>query len=263
MLKIVCLSFVVAVGGTAATFDQATNPKKIEAFITTTLGTTLDPKKSLASITLEPQLAWNLSKTTALTAYAEIDRPFDKYENFSNPVTYLLLTQKVSWVPETSTTLRFILRANNLHRWNHDGYQLRSEVGIQMSREIARDLTLMGRVWGSGDLNQYRQTTAGKDLPLAGLGERIALSFSPGKFNFELHVIAGQSFYGTAGSQAIWKNAFITAEVAEYKFNDRYTVGVSHELVTSLIDDTTGLRGSIKVFDGRTSRLSAYMALAL
>ncbi|MCB9254354.1 MAG: hypothetical protein H6617_06700 [Bdellovibrionaceae bacterium] len=252
----------------AATFDQAATaeqlaPKKFEALVTTTFGTTLDPKNSQSSFTLEPQLAWNLSGNTALTAYTEIDRPLNPYENFSSPVSYLLLTHKVNWVPETKTTLRFAIRANNLHRWKYDGYQLRSEAGIQLSRDLGSQFSLMGRAWTYGDLNEYRQTTSGKALPLVGFGERVALSFSPGNFNFELHVIVGQSYHGQSGDRALWKNSIVTAEVAEYRFNDTYTVGVSHELVHSLIDETTGLRGTLKIFDGRASRLSAYMALSI
>ncbi|MEZ4750533.1 MAG: hypothetical protein R3B54_07850 [Bdellovibrionota bacterium] len=45
------------------------------------------------------------------------------------------------------------------------------------------------------------------------------------------------------------ENSIVTAEV-EYRLSDNYTVGVSHELVHSLIDETTGLRGSLKIFDG-------------
>ncbi|MCB0404698.1 MAG: hypothetical protein KDD51_07905 [Bdellovibrionales bacterium] len=251
----------------AATFDQAATqplePKKFEALITTTFGTTLDPKNSQSSFTLEPQLAWNLNQKTTLSAYSEIDRPLNPYENFSSPITYLLLTHKVDWVPGTTTTLRFTIRANNLHRWKYDGYQLRSEGGVQLSRDLGNHVNLMGRLWAHGDLNEYRQTTAGKDLPRLGFGERIALSYSPGDFNFELHVIVGQSYHGNSGNRALWKNSIVTAEVAEYRLSDSYTVGFSHELIHSLIDETTGLRGTMKIFDGRASRLSAYMAVSI
>ncbi|MEZ4750534.1 MAG: hypothetical protein R3B54_07855 [Bdellovibrionota bacterium] len=61
-------------------------------------------------------------------------------------MSYLLLTQGDFRVPETTTTLRFTIRANNIHRWKYDGYQLRSEAGLQLSRDLGSNFSLMGRV---------------------------------------------------------------------------------------------------------------------
>ncbi len=243
--------------GSSVSTSLETEPSPISASLTTTLGTTRDRLNSLASFTFEPSLTAPLSQNWTGVLYAELDRPLDPYQNFSMARAYALLIQNIPLVDGVDTALRYYLQANQIDRWSNDGSQVRAVLEAEAHIPVAGAFSVLTRASGFGQANRYRQATDGRDLPRYGFAERVALLFAPAPFNFEWHFIFSQS------QTAVWKNGFATAMVAEYVVNPALTVGLSHEFLSSLVDETTGLHSTFRLMDSRTSRWSAYVTVSL
>lgn len=224
---------------------------------TTSYGTKLGPEAGEGALSFEPRIVIPLDVTKSLELSTVVVRPADPYKNFALPRTYVAYSHLFYLRQGVDT--KAILSANALDAdlWKSDGYRLRTSAVLEISRAWITNVELSLRVGPFAQFNQYRQTTAGVSLPSYGLGERLKLAWSLGDFLVDIRLILNQS---NAGS---WKNDYATFEAVGYRLMPGVMVGLAHELLSSAIDDSTGLARPVRVFDGRDSRVSALLELEL
>lgn len=225
--------------------------------LVTSVGSQLDKTDGKASLTLEPTLSYDFGNRRVLELYSAIDRPFNQYERLTLPKTILTYAHGFKWIQGVTTTATAAATAISLDRWNADGSMLRGSVALTAKKEILRDLTLALKVGPYGQLNRYRQTTSGKDLPKYGLTEKMTVEYTLGRVVFDFVILFDQKY------STVWKNAYSTLEQAAYKVTDNWSLGLSHELLGSTLDDSTGLSSPFQVFHERNSRVSAFVEFQL
>lgn len=225
--------------------------------LTTTVGTQLDKLENKASVSLEPTLTFGFSGRRALEFYTALDRPFNQYEKVTVPKAVVTFSQGFDWISGVKTTATAAVSALSLDRWGTDGRMMRGSVGLSGSKEVLKGLTLALKVSPYGQLNEYRQSTGGRELAKYGLTEKITVEYVLGPVLFDLVVLFDQK------RSAVWKNAYSTLEQVAFRVTDNWILGVSHELLGSAVDDSTGLFTPVQVFNERNSRVSAFVEFTL
>lgn len=223
----------------------------------TSLGTKLQPEEPATSVAFEPLLGLDFAKRGELSLYALIDRPLDPYKNFAVPKVRLEFDKPLSLIPIFNSELQFYLTALQLERWSIDGYMTRGTVGLKVFKEFFSALTLAGKVAPFVQANQYRQTESGRDLSRGGFNEELDLTLRLGAFTLDLAFLVTQS-----ATDAVWRNDYASYEYLSYGLNKFVSVGVGHELLSSVIDSSTGFFRPIQLFDGRESRVLAFLEVA-
>ena len=61
----------------------------------------------------------------------------------------------------------------------------------------------------------------------------------------------------------VWSNDYYTAEQAGFALTKNVSVGLLHELLLGAVDDTTGYYQPVRFYDGRVSRVSAFVTWQL
>ncbi|MBI4405259.1 MAG: hypothetical protein HY537_13940 [Deltaproteobacteria bacterium] len=221
----------------------------IHGSITTFLGKNLSQDDDQASVTFEPSVTIGTKDNFTLTAYSLINRPFNGFENFSVPKTALWATLPIITdvlVLHPSATLL------GLDEWKAEGYMARWGVGVETVCTRA-PIRLSFRVTPFIQTNQFSQRNDGTDLPRYGFSERLNAMVSFWHIELLARLVMEQSYTGN------WKNDYSIYEHAGYRMNERLLLGVSHELLSSVVDPTTGFYREFRVFDSRASRLSAFL----
>jgi hypothetical protein len=228
-----------------------------EASLLTSLGQNLSPEEPATSISFEPELKFNSSDKTAFTIYSLVNRPTDPYKNFEVPKAIFAVTQTVSVFDDVTTKLSAGVNLLSLDRWKAEGYTFRPSIGFIAEKEVARGLTIRGRLSPYAQFNRYTQTASGVTLPTFGLNERLTLLYTVGDFDFDAHLIFDQRH------ASVWVNDIATLESAAYNINSEMNVGLAHELVSGGIDSTTGFSRPIRFFHERESRISAFVKVRM
>lgn len=234
-----------------------TAEKLWKAGLTTSVGRDLDPTAGNASMTFEPLLSYDLLPDTSVSLYSAIDRPLDRHENFSMETLRVFVAQKLQLTDLANTSIRATVDARRLHRWSTDGSMLRFSSTFIASRELLQDLDVQVRLEPFGQLNQYAQATNGDTLPEFGFVERIRASYQLGRLSFLVDFAVAQTKAGT------WSNSYSTYQHVAFDFNEVFSVGVAHELLTSTIDSSTGFTRNIRVFDERQSHISGFIDVSI
>jgi len=220
-------------------------------------GSTLDAKDNQGALTFEPSVVLPFDGIRRIELNAVIDRPADIYRNFEIPRVSLVYSQRLTSVSDWKVSMQGGVNALNLERWRLDGHQVRFTPSGEIWKEIYPSLKLYLRAGPFLQWNGYTQTAQGNSLPTYGLQERVRLTWEYADFGFDLRFLMAQS---RAGS---WKNDYATSEAITYRILPGVKVGISHELESSVVDETTGRARSLQLFDTRVSRLSALMELEL
>jgi hypothetical protein len=229
----------------------------VSASLTNNIGQNLSPEDPQTSFTFEPEIIFHLGSSTDLSLSSAIDRPTDPYKNFSVPKTIAALHQKIELTDFAETKLILSENAINLDRWAADGHSLRTSLGLQAEKELLTNLTLITRVGPYIQANKYTQNTEGKDLARYGLSEKIHLKYVLGDFLFEAALVLDQRM------TSAWYNDYATLEAISYQLSELVSFGISHELLGSFIEPSTGFSKRLEFFHERDSRLSAFVTLSL
>jgi hypothetical protein len=248
---------VLKAAETPPTSGEATTRTGLGLGVVTTVGSQLDKQDNKASLTFEPTLSYSFGERRTIELYTAIDKPFNQYELVTVPKTILTYAHGFDWITGLKTTASAALNAISLDRWSTDGKMLRASVNLSGVLEITEGLTVALRVGPYGQLNEFKQSTAGRDLSKYGLTERVILEYTIGPVILDLVVLFDQKY------TAVWKNAYSHLEQAAVRLDDEWTVGVSHEILGSAVDDSTGLFRPAQVFHERNSRVSAFVECQL
>ena len=255
-LALLLTSSVVLLRPLAAA-EATKETQTVAAELRTTVGQNLDPENPQGSLTFEPLLQYRTGEAHYLQFYTAVNRPFKSYENFSMPLTMLKFNHSLKLWSELETVAAASLSALNLHRWSTDGAINRGTLSLTLSKRLTDRFLIQATVAAFGQLNEYRQTTSGNTLPGAGFTERLTLVYEWKKLTLDAHFAVSQSLGDN------WSNSYRFYQQASYPVTDTVTAGIAHELLGSVISDTTGFYQPLQFFDSRDSRLSAFVTVAL
>lgn len=228
---------------------------EFSAQLNTYLGRDLSPEEPKTSIALEPDLGL-VSGNTRLGFYTLVDRPTDPYEKLTLPKTILSLSHQFPFGGKFTISPSFSSNLISLDRWSIDGYQIRNTLSVGASL-TASGWTIGLRGGGFLFANEYSTQADRSSSTRHGLVQRLDVKYEYARLAFQLKVIVEQSFNG------IWSNSYATAESVGYRLSDVTTVSLEHEILSSVIDGSTGFRRSLRVSDGRDSRVSMVLGLKL
>lgn len=203
------------------------------------------------SFTFEPVVSVGPNDDRGIDLYSQIDRPLDRFKNLQIQQTQLTFRQALA----TPIPLRgrLIVNALDLDRWTEDGSQLRLGGTAEATLLNTPHWNLFLRAGPYVQFNRYRQRTDGTDLPRYGFTERAGVGFRYGPVAGEMQLLVEQ-YYG-----AKWSNDYSTFERIGYSLHANLVAGLQHELVSGLVDDSTGLYRGIRITDGRESRISVFV----
>lgn len=224
--------------------------------LTGSVSRAVDRVESASYFLIEPDFTYHASDSSHLNLYLAVERPFDSHLNWRLPKTVLAWHEDLDFFSSARAQLRVSSTILEWERWNTDGYMLRPGVALQVEKDLTPHLTLLLRAGPWAQLSQFRQRTDGSSLPAYGFTERIGLEGTWGDLIVDLRLILEQ-FYA-----AQWKNNYATVERVAYRVSDDFTVGALHELLSNVVDDSTGGYRSIRVYDDRQSRFSAYVEVS-
>ncbi len=237
--------------------DLATPRTGLGLDVISTVGSQLDKQNDKASLTLEPTVTYQFDSIRYLELYSAFDRPFNPYDKVTVPKTILTFGHEVSFARGTKSLATVALTALSLDRWSTDGRMMRGSVALTHKIEPFTNFTISFKAGPFAQTNEYRQTTAGRDLPKYGFAEKLIVEYTIGRFVLDFVLLADQRY------SVNWKNGYSTLEQAAYRLDDQWTLGLSHELIGSTLDDSTGRFHALQVFDERNSRVSAFVEYTL
>jgi hypothetical protein len=247
----------VGLGGlfSPSTLFSETNSPHFQ--LTSYVGSNLAPESPNSSLTLEPLVRFTPSDTWEIDISSSIDRPFDPYQNFAVPKTDLFLKQVISRNDSSTWSLRYGLSFPDFDRWKLEGYQVRPNLNFQISLPLSSHFSGLIRAGSFFVLSQYTQHPNGENYAKFGFTERVSLLYRTGIFAAEATVTVEQSNTG------IWKNDYGSQELISFEVEKHLSLGLMHELLAESIDSATGFYRPIRVFDGRDSRVSAFMEMKI
>ncbi len=134
---------------------------------------------------------------------------------------------------------------------------MRTRPAIGLSIQPFSFLTLSGRMGPYLVLSQYKQFAHGAPKPRYGINELLAVEFSISSWKLEIEWILDQAY------TSFWNNNYSSSESLQYLFSSSVSLGISHSLLSSIIDDSTGFYRTVQAFDDRNSRLSLFLNVNL
>jgi hypothetical protein len=224
--------------------------------LTTSFGYTLAPEDHAVSFSAEPDLFYDLPQGRQLELYAFVDRPTDPYKNFAVPKIVLTGRQPLTDEEKNGIVLAPSLSALDLDHWKRDGYRLRLTPALEWTPSIGkvgRSLAFLLRAGPYGQLAEYRETAEGREIARFGFTEKAAVGLTWERLYFEVDLVFDQRVLGNG----TWKNDYSTLEKVTYRLGERLAVGVSHALLGSVVDETTGYIRPFRLWNERESRVSA------
>jgi len=182
----------------------------------------------------EPSLQYLVSERDSLVLYSAFERPTNPYVDTKIPKMMAAWLHPLDGIKGFETTLQASLSGLNLSDWRSDGYQIRPSLSLNLAQVLSPGLRFAFRMGGFGQLNRYRQTLGGSEIPMGGFNERLSLSYDVAKISAGVAVMAEQG-YGFS-----WQNNFATQEFIAYQLHSQVSIGLAHSLVSELVDDTQG-----------------------
>lgn len=241
-----------ALGASVSLFAAVETAGPWRASVTTSIGRQLDPDFPADSVSFEPSLAWSPDSSTALRLRALLDHRVDAVRPWSVPYAELLgvfifrSNSQRDWGVFSHTN------AADLHSLSTEGWQLRQTVGGflrwrlgPVTAEFSAGPFLSG--------SEYARRRDGSAFSQTGLLEQLSLSYQWGRVKLEVLGLAVQDWNGR------WRGFYSTFERVTVRLAPRFSVGVTHQLVRSQIDEVSGEQMPIGLFDGRRSRLAGFI----
>jgi len=225
----------------------------LRASLITSVGRQTDADFPRPSVTFEPWLVWRATTATTLRFRALLDRPFDPYKNWQAPSMEILGVWLVNqsgsfdwgWVAQTA--------GQDIDKWAGEGFQLRQMAGAIARWQPASGLQLELVVGPYVAGNEYTQLRKGEYFSIAGALQQLTVSYQRGLAKLEVLGLCVQDWNGR------WRNYYSMTERVSLRLWEGFSVGVSHTLAWSQIDEATGLVAPVGFFDGRKSRLAGFV----
>jgi hypothetical protein len=236
----------------AAAIVSPTSPS-LRASLVTSIGRQLDPDFPLGSVTLEPSLTYMASPLGTLSLRALLDRPLDAYKPWRAPFAELLGI--ALWHRGNSFDQGFFAQtgAQDLHQWNSEGVQLRQALGWYARWRAFEGMSTEFSVGPYAVLNEFSHRRNGEPFSQWGALEQITVAYQRGPFKIEILVLLVQDWNGR------WRNLYSTFERVSWRLAENFSVGLTHQLFRSQVDEVSGALAPIGLFDGRKSRVAGFI----
>jgi hypothetical protein len=241
----------------AGTKDEGKPSPGLETCLTTTLGTDLSAEEPNRSFTFEPLMVSAFRGKRKLEFYAALERPMDAHKNFSLPKATVSLNQGLPPFYGFETGVRLAVSAYDLERWKLDGHKLHIFLGGELSFPLGSRLTLQLLAGPKAQWNAYAQRADGVEQERFGFYERLTALLKLGAFEIEA------SFRMEQRKTSDWIQEYVSSEEVSYPINETFSVGISHELISGVIDESTGFYRSFRVFHQRESRVSTFVEIQI
>ncbi len=236
------------------------HPLAAETLLHVRAGAHPDQNNAEAAITFEGKYAPPFSPRLEIST--RIDRSFNRYENFNVPFIKAEIHFSLLPSPQPQTgdplvgpwvlQLRPFLSVLNLDRWNQDGARGRGGVNAVAHYEVAPQIAVQIEIAPWLELSKFRANTAGREFPAGGFTEKATVELSHRAVFLELAFSAQQSL------RSVWRNDWGVQQRLGYRFSPVIQAGVSHELLTGLLDESTGLLRPLPFYDARRSRVAVF-----
>lgn len=237
-----------------ATQGQASS---LSANLTTAIGANLDQTDRQTSLTLTPDLTYAIDETNRITFGTVIDRPFDAYKQFEIPTLSLIGSRSLNPQGALDPQASLAFTALSLDKLGVEGLSLRTRPAVGLSLRPLSIISLSGRLGPYFILSQYNQFANGEPKPKYGINEVIAASLILNSWKLEVELVIDQAY------TTFWRNNYSSSESIEYQIAKSMSLGVSHSLLSSVVDDSTGFYRTVQVFDNRRSRISMFLNVGL
>jgi hypothetical protein len=187
-----------------------------------------------------------------LRVRALIDRPFDPYRKLRAPLVEVLgiaLPGPEAWWGGFSQ-----FTALDLHSWSTEGVQTRLAVG-GILRLVSGPFTAELSAGPFVSLNELERRLNGNGdrFSRAGFLEQVSLAYQWGPLKLELLALVVQDWNGR------WTGFYSSFERVSWRIFKSLSVGVTHQLLRSHVDEETGSFTPIGIFDGRKSRIAGFV----
>ena len=233
---------------------SATAAETITGQVRTYVGQSLSPETPATAFTLESLTAVVFESKTVLSLLANVDRPTNRFENFEFPRLRARVKQGLGLTDAVKISSELSVNALDLHRWSDEGTMIRTSPGLVLEKRVFNDqLGITVKAAPFYQFNSFRLTTGGKVKPEYGVSELLSLEFKTGRTTLSADIAISQTFQG------VWKNTYATTQEVAYNFTDAWSAGAGHELLGGFVDESTGRYSSLKFFDNRQSRVSAFL----
>lgn len=229
----------------------------LSARIQSSLGTHLSQENPHSSLTLEPEFHYSFSDGMALSLYAAVLRPIKSTENFSVPQTTLRLEHNFTLFQEPAQA-RYLLTLLELERWKAEGHLIRNGADLRIEKLVGPNFTLNFRLGAWVQSSRYTQRSSGESNPHFGLSQLFGAQYRLGDFIFDCQMQLVQ-----AKAPERWDNHYAHEESIRYHVSESLYLGISHEILASYVDNSTGFYQPIQALGGKHSRIATFLQLYL
>ncbi|NBX67729.1 MAG: hypothetical protein EBR01_02050 [Proteobacteria bacterium] len=232
-------------------------PKTTSFEIQTAYGVNLNKGNRQSALTLLPEINYRPDPRTQVTLLMVIDRPTSSQSQIEFPTVTVAGIKDLDPTGALNPNVSLAFSALSLNQLSSEGLSIRTRPALGISIQLFSFLSLSGRMGPYLLLSQSRQFASGEPKPRFGVNELIAANLIVESWKLSVELVLDQAYTN------YWRNNFSSEEALEYLISKSASVGLSHSIISSVIDDTTGFYRTTQSFDERISRVSLFLNLAL
>jgi hypothetical protein len=207
-----------------------------------------------SSVGLEPWLLMDATDTLSFRVRALFDRPVNLYHPFRVPVVELLALKSLSRGRTVDWTAFAQSSALDVETWHKEGAVFRQAIGIQTQVRLGAGIRAELSAGPYATFHEFERGRNGTVFSKAGFLEQLSLIGEWGRLRLELVALVLHDWNGS------WHLNYSTFERLSFELFPLLSVGISHQLLRSQIDEASGVVAPIGFFDGRRSRLTGFLA---
>jgi hypothetical protein len=203
----------------------------------------LDPKGSLASFIFEPLVGYSLSNESRFNFALSVDRPSDPDVNIRLPKGAIHFTHDNKW----GAFINFVDINSTPNARTGVYYDFKYPLNGRTSLTIqAGPYVTLG-----SNLTRYSGTQMGR----WGLTERVGITYENERFYAQAMVTLEQRVTPESALD------YATAEYLGFKIHENMSVGMVHEILSSVVDDTTSYYRASLAPGSRINQISAFATI--
>lgn len=229
------------------------SPAPLRASILTSIGRQLDPDFPLGSLSVEPAFSYTTENSSFVRLRALLDRPLDAYKPWRAPFVELLGIGLFIRGDRWDHGLFSQTSPQDLHAWNSEGIQVRQAAGWYSRWRAFPGFSVEFSAGPFVTVNEFYKRRNGETFSQVGALEQLAFTFQRGPFKLEVLALVVQDWNGR------WRNLYSTFERFSWRVVEGLSIGLTHQLLRSQIDEVSGALQPIGLFDGRKSRVAGFV----
>lgn len=254
LLLMVWLSWVLVGVSTGHALE---NPKTTSFEINSGLGANLNKDNRQSSLTLSPEINYRPDPNTQLSFSTLIDRPTSANSKVWLPTLNLTGMKDLDPTGALDPNVSLSFSLLSLDKLDSEGLSIRTRPALGVALQLFSFLGISGRMGPYLVLSQYRQFANGEPKPRFGINELIETELTVKSWKLSVALVIDQAYTN------FWRNNFSSTESLQYMISKSFSVGLSHSILSSVIDDTTGFYRTVPTYADRLSRVSLFVDATL